>query len=96
MIVICRDFQQAVDPCHTTLQRPPRGLFSYPGVSKGGVRHPPENTILRCLGPGFEVQWFRGPPRSQISFEPGFGAYQSLAQKLKVPFLRIFSFFLQF
>ena len=25
-------------------------------------------------------------PRSQISFKPGFGAYQSLAQKIKVPF----------
>ena len=32
----------------------------------------------------------------QISFEPGFGAYQGLAQKIKVPFSRIFSFFLQF
>ena len=32
----------------------------------------------------------------QISFKPGFGAYQSLAQKIKVPFSRIFSFFLQF
>ena len=32
----------------------------------------------------------------QISFEPGFGAYQSLAQVLKAPFSRIFSFFLQF
>ena len=29
-------------------------------------------------------------------FEPGFGAYQGLAQKIKVPFSRIFSFFLQF
>ena len=37
MIGICRDFQ---DPYHTTLQRLPRGLFSYPGVSKGVVRHP--------------------------------------------------------
>ena len=35
MTGICRDFQQAVDPCHTTLQRPPRGLFSYPEVSNG-------------------------------------------------------------
>ena len=41
MLGICRDFKSAVDPCNTTLQRPPRGLFSYPGVSKGGVRHPP-------------------------------------------------------
>ena len=32
----------------------------------------------------------------QISFEPGFGAYQSLAQKMQVLFPRIFSFFLQF
>ena len=37
--------------------------------------------------------WFLNP---QISFEPGFGAYQSLAQKIKVAFSRIFSFFLQF
>ena len=29
-------------------------------------------------------------------FEPGFGAYQGLAQKINVPFSRIFSFFLQF
>ena len=36
------------------------------------------------------------PRIAQISFEPGFGAYQSLAQVLKVPFSRIFSFFLQF
>ena len=35
-------------------------------------------------------------PILQISFEPGFGAYQGLAQKIKVPFFRIFSFFLQF
>ena len=28
-------------------------------------------------------------------FEPGFGAYQSLAQKIRAPFCRIFSFFLQ-
>ena len=32
----------------------------------------------------------------QMSFEPGFGAYQSLAQKIKVPFAMIFFFFLQF
>ena len=33
---------------------------------------------------------------TQISFEPGFAAYQSLAQKIKVSFSRFFSFFLQF
>ena len=38
----------------------------------------------------------RLPPFSQISFEPVLGAYQSLAQVSKVPFSRIFSFFLQF
>ena len=43
MIGICRDFPIGCRPCHTTLQRTPRGLFSYPRVSKGGVRHPPEN-----------------------------------------------------
>ena len=32
----------------------------------------------------------------QISFEPGFGAYQRLAQKIKVSFSKSFSFFLQF
>ena len=32
----------------------------------------------------------------QIAFEPGFGAYQGLAQKIKVPFSRIFCLFLQF
>ena len=32
----------------------------------------------------------------QISSEPGFGAYQSLAQKIKVPFSRILCLFLQF
>ena len=32
----------------------------------------------------------------RISFEPGFGAYQGLAQKIEVAFSRIFSFFLQF
>ena len=31
--------------------------------------------------------------QDKISFEPGFGAYQSLAQKIKAPFSRIFSFF---
>ena len=38
------------------------------------------------------------PPRlfHQLSFEPGSGAHQSLAQKIKVPFSRIFSFFPQF
>ena len=39
---------------------------------------------------------FCSPSDFQISFEPGFGAYQGLAQKIKVPFSRIFSFFLQF
>ena len=34
--------------------------------------------------------------KNQISFKPGLGAYQSLAQKIKVAFSRIFSFFLQF
>ena len=34
--------------------------------------------------------------KAQISFEPGFGAYQGLAQKIKVPFSWIFSFFLRF
>ena len=38
---------------------------------------------------------FRALIRIQISFEPEFGAYQSLAQVLKVPISRIFSF-LQF
>ena len=33
---------------------------------------------------------------AQISLEPGCGAHQSLAQKIKVPFSRIVSFFLQF
>ena len=31
--------------------------------------------------------------RAQISFQPGFGAYQGLAQKIKVPFSRIFCSF---
>ena len=33
-------------------------------------------------------------PKNAISFEPGFGAYEDLAQKIRVPFSRIFSFFL--
>ena len=40
------------------------------------------------------AQWCTWP--RQISFEPGFAAYQSLAQKMKVSFSRFFSFFLQF
>ena len=39
----------------------------------------------------FSAQW----RDQQISFEPGFGAYQSLAHKMKVAFSRIFAF-LQF
>ena len=31
------------------------------------------------------------PPEFQISFEPEFGAYQGLAQKIKVPFFQDFS-----
>ena len=29
-------------PCHTRLRRPPRGPFSYQGVSTRGVRHSPD------------------------------------------------------
>ena len=56
--------------------------------------------VCRCEGK------FRGTPRytsikllaleGSVSFEPGFAAYQSLAQKIKVSFFRFFSFFLQF
>ena len=35
-------------------------------------------------------------PNGQISFEPGFGAYQGLAQEMKVPLSRFFRLFLQF
>ena len=31
-----------LNPCHTRLRRPPRGPFSYQGVSTRGVRHSPE------------------------------------------------------
>ena len=34
-------------------------------------------------------------PFLQISFEPGFGAYQGLAQKIEVPFSRMFCLFLR-
>ena len=41
MTGICRDFQWLLTPCHTRLRRPPKGPFSYQGVSTRGVGHPP-------------------------------------------------------
>ena len=38
MTGICRRIQEAADPCHTTLRRPPRGPVSYTGVSTEGTR----------------------------------------------------------
>ena len=38
----------------------------------------------------------KGRRTNQISFEPGFGAYQGLAQKIKVPLSEVFCLFLQF
>ena len=61
--------------------------------------------IVLGLGGGLKAvyvfSWGRGKninktPRSQISIEPGFGAYQRLAQKIEVPLFRISSLFLQF
>ena len=41
--------------------------------------------------------WQNAPlGNAQIVFEPGFGAYQGLAQKAKVPFSEVFCWFLQF
>ena len=37
MTGICRDFQRLLTPCHTRLRRPPRGSFSYQGVSTRGL-----------------------------------------------------------
>ena len=56
---------------------------------------PPQNDLLFVLATekSFLLRLFE---ESQISFEPVFGAYQSLAQKIEVPFSRIFCFFLQF
>ena len=42
------------------------------------------------------VVWWSLGNCSQISFEPGFGAYQGLAQKIKAPFSLIFRLFPQF
>ena len=51
-----------------------------------------------CRGNVLKIRFIasgKGAEILQISFEPGFGAYQSLAQKIKVPFSAIFCFFLQ-
>ena len=37
MTGICRDFQWLLTPCHTRLQRPARGPFSYQGLATGGL-----------------------------------------------------------
>ena len=39
-----REFPVGCRPLNTALRRPPRGPFSYPGVSTRGVRHSPEGT----------------------------------------------------
>ena len=35
-------YYRLLTPCHTRLRRPPRGPFSYQGVSTRGVRHSPD------------------------------------------------------
>ena len=55
-----------------------------------------EKTIHKILLESRQSNGFWGGGRGQISFEQGFGACQSLAQKIKVPFSKIFSVFLQF
>ena len=56
--------------------------------------------LLEACSEGKDVysvfDFLRPRAEGQISFKPGFGAYQSLAQKIKVPFSMIFFFFLQF
>ena len=52
--------------------------------------------LARPSGSRKEVLRARATGCPQISFESGFGAYQSLAQKIKVPFSKVFSFVLQF
>ena len=57
--------------------------------------------IFRCFCSCFCVQFYLCPARvlehvPSDLLSQGFGAYQRLAQKIKVPFFRIFSFFLQF
>ena len=44
MTGICRDSNRLLTPCHTKLQRPPRGPYNYLGVSTRGVRHSPSNS----------------------------------------------------
>ena len=46
MTGICRDSNRLLTPCHTRLRRPPRGPFSYQGVSTRGVRHSPEIAVI--------------------------------------------------
>ena len=54
-------------------------------LKKGGGRH----TVGRVSRGGGMLVF-------QISFEPGFAEYQSLAQKIKVSSFKFFSFFLEF
>ena len=86
-------------------------IFILLGEGEGGVRdEAPEGIVFLLKIPRGGGEGGRGPSRCvrrivefegggakyQISFEPGFGAYQGLAQKIKVPFSRIFCLFLQF
>ena len=50
MTGICRDSNRLLTPCHTRLRRPPRGPFSYQGVSTSGIRHSPVDVF--CIGRG--------------------------------------------
>ena len=51
---------------------------------------------VNCENISLVLLIFRSTLLYLISFEPGFGAYQGLAQKIEVPFSRIFRLFLQF
>ena len=53
-------------PCHTRLRRPPRGPFSYQGVSTRGVRHSPGENVGACMLKGQTLK----KTRTLLSAEP--------------------------
>ena len=54
-------------PCHTRLRRPPRGPFSYQGVSTRGVRHSP-GTILNRTSENAFTKVFSRPNLCVVFF----------------------------
>ena len=80
-------------PCHTRLRRPPRGPFSYQGVSTRGVRHSPDDALgpfrisVRASRDVVSASW-RIPRSLQGFFSSGDGFWLSIEGSLNEVLLR--------